>query len=82
MDRFEGTCVGGPLDKQQMAHWAREKPLYRPVVAFTGWDLNNAPIEAVEIGRYKLNDYEQWHWVGNRVGTSLGHTICAMMRRD
>lgn len=61
MESFAGECVGGPLDKQMMAHWQRTKKFYRPMVAMT-MNTEQAPVEAVEIGEYKLNDFGQWHW--------------------
>jgi hypothetical protein len=70
MESFEGDCVGGPLDKQKMAHWAREKKFYRPMVAMT-MDIENAPVEAVEIGEYKLSDFGQWHWWPSESGRAF-----------
>lgn len=53
---FSGTCVGGPLDGQSLAHWAREKALYRSMM------VSLVRLTAVEIGEYRLNDFGQWHW--------------------
>lgn len=66
MDILEGVCVGGPLDKQRLAHWQKTKKFYRPMIAMT---MNeDAPIEAVTIGEYKLNDFGQWHWWATEEG--------------
>jgi len=59
--RFEGRCVGGPYDKMMLAHWARSKEFSRPMVAATMLS-NDAPVEAVKVGEYRLNDFGQWHW--------------------
>lgn len=66
---FTGECVGGPLDKQRLAHWQRTKSLYRPMVAMTL--NNNAPVEAIEIGEYKLNNFGQWHWWPTEAGRAF-----------
>ena len=58
---YSGQCVGGPLDGQWLAHWEGTKKYYRPML---GWSMNieSSPIEAVEIGEYRLNNFGQWHW--------------------
>lgn len=61
MMKFTGNCVGGPLDKKCLAHWQRSKKFYRPMIAMT-MNIENAPVETVEIGEYRLNDFGQWHW--------------------
>ncbi len=61
MDKFSGKCVGGPLDGQMLDHWAKSKRFYRPMIA-AFVNMNNAPVEAVEIGEYRMNDFGQWHW--------------------
>jgi len=63
---FSGKCHGGPCDGQALAHWSKAKKFYRPVAAFTLND--NAPVEAVEIGEYVLNDFGQWHWHSTDAG--------------
>lgn len=60
MRSFEGDCIGGPLDKQRLAHWTKEKAFYRPMVALSMRD--DAPVEAIVIGKYRLNDVGQWQW--------------------
>lgn len=61
MDCFVGKCSGGPLDGQLLTHWQKSKKFFRPMV---DWSMNimEAPVEAIEIGEYKLNDFGQWHW--------------------
>lgn len=62
MDHFDGECVGGPWDGKRMAHWSKSMKLYghQPVKPFDSDD--RAPVEAVEVGEYRLNDSGQWHW--------------------
>lgn len=67
MEHFEGKCVRGPLDGQMLAHWSKSKKFYRPMIAFS-MNIDTAPIEAVEIGEYKLNDFGQWHWWSTESG--------------
>jgi hypothetical protein len=62
MEKFEGDCISGPLNGQRLEHWARTKKFYRPMVAMTFPMNEDAPVEAIEIGEYKLNDFGQWHW--------------------
>lgn len=57
---FVGECHGGPLDKQHLAHWQRAVKFYRPMIGLS-MNMENAPVEAVEIGEYKFN-FGQWHW--------------------
>lgn len=72
MAQHEGECVGGPMHGQRLIHWAKEKELLSPVDRFS---LNDSePVEAVVIGRYKLNDYGQWHWHATPEGKAL-HTL-------
>ncbi len=61
MERYEGVCTGGPQKGQRMVHWAKTKSFYRPMIGLT-LNIENAPVEAVEIGTYHLNDFGQWHW--------------------
>jgi hypothetical protein len=56
---YTGQCVGGPYAGQMMAHWTKTKMFYRPMIAAFSAD---APVEAVSIGEYRLNDFGQWHW--------------------
>lgn len=74
MDRFDGKCVGGPWDGQQLAHYSKSKKFYRPMMP--AMTLDDPPIIPVEIGEYKLNDYQQWHWwptdEGNAMDKLLG----------
>jgi hypothetical protein len=57
----------GPLDKQRLVHWQRSKKFYRPLPrASVG-----GPIEKVEVGEYKLNDYGQWHWWATEEGRAF-----------
>ena len=60
MDKFYGDCVGGPLDKKSLVHWAKSYEIFRPMMSFT-FPLSENVIP-VKIGEYKLNDYQQWHW--------------------
>ena len=61
-ERYEGVCVGGPHDRMRLAHWSKFKKFYRPMMAFMPLNIDHAPVEAVEIGEYRLNDFGQWHW--------------------
>ncbi len=70
MKKFEGACIGGPLAGHRLAHWQRTKKFFRPMVAMT-MNIEDAPVEAVEIGEYKLNDYGQWHWWGTESGRAF-----------
>jgi hypothetical protein len=67
---FTGKCVGGPLDGQMLAHTSRTKKFFRPMV--DAFSMNeDAEIEAVDIGEYRLNDFEQWHWWGTEAGRAF-----------
>lgn len=68
METFTGECVGGPQAGQMMAHWAKTKKFYRPMMAALPFPGCNTPIEAIEIGEYKLNNYGQWHWWSTEIG--------------
>jgi hypothetical protein len=59
VEKFGGECVGGPYDKQLLVHWAKTKKFYRPMLAAF---VENAAVESVEIGEYRLNDFGVWHW--------------------
>lgn len=69
MKKFMGECIGGPDDKKWMVHWDRSKKYYRPMVAFTL--SSDPPVEAVEIGEYRLNDYGHWHWHATEAGRAF-----------
>jgi hypothetical protein len=58
---FTGPCVGGPNDGKFMAHTARIKKFFKPVVA---WSMNieKSPVEAMEIGEY-VHLGRRWKWV-------------------
>jgi hypothetical protein len=58
---FTGKCVGAPHGGQMMAHWQRTKKLYRPMVGFS-MNMESSPVEGIDIGEYRLNDFGQWHW--------------------
>lgn len=58
---YVGKCHGGPLDGQMLAHWAKSQKYFRPMVGFS-MNPEGTPVEAVEIGEYRLNDFGQWHW--------------------
>ena len=66
---FSGRCVGGHLDGQWLAHWEGTKKFYRPMIGFS-MNIESAPVEAVEIGEYRLNDYGVWHWWETDAGRS------------
>lgn len=61
METYRGLCVGGPHDGQMMAHEARVKKFFRPVVV---WRMNieNSPVEAMEVGEY-VHLGKKWKWV-------------------
>lgn len=67
-ETFTGQCVGGPLDGQKLAHWAKIKAFYRPIVNALAMNIDDAPVETISIGEYHLNDYGQWHWWGTDTG--------------
>lgn len=69
MSSFEGNCVGGPYDGKQLAHWQKTKKFYRPMIATNMTE--NAPVEAIEIGEYRLNDFGQWHWWPTESGRAM-----------
>ena len=67
MNHYTGKCVGGPLDGQMLAHTARSKKFYRPMV--DAFSLNeDAPIEAVDIGEYHFSNFGVWHWWATEAG--------------
>ena len=61
MAKFSGECVGGPHHLKWMVHWEKTKKFYRPMVGMS-MNMENAPVEAVEIGEYRINDFNVWHW--------------------
>lgn len=66
METFTGLCGGGPLDGKMLAHWSRQKKFYRPLVLMS---LNDdAPVEAIEIGEYELDDFGRWNWHPTEAG--------------
>lgn len=70
MEQHVGICVGGVHDKQHLTHWAKIKKFYRPMVAAFSMSPDT-PIEVVEIGEYRLNDFGQWHWHATDAGMSF-----------
>jgi hypothetical protein len=71
MEKFGGECVGGPIDGKLLVHWARTKKFYRPMVDALSLDIDNTPVEAIEIGEYRLNDYGHWHWWPTEAGRAM-----------
>lgn len=69
MDIFSGRCVGGPDDGKMMTHWAKAKKFYSPMFPMTL--STDPPVVPVEIGEYRLNDFEQWHWCPTEAGKAL-----------
>lgn len=74
-EQFTGKCVGGPHDGQMLAHWSKTKKFFRPMVAFSMSMNENQPVEAVEIGEYRLNDFDVWHWWATDTGKALDTLI-------
>ena len=54
-----------------LAHWAKVKKFYRPMVNALSMNIESEPIEAVEIGEYRLNNFEQWHWWATDAGRAM-----------
>ena len=73
MTQFVGTCVGGPQDGMRMAHWSKTKKFYRPMLHLSSMAQTSANerVEAVEIGEYRLNDFQQWHWWETQQGKAM-----------
>jgi hypothetical protein len=70
VESFTGKCMGGPLDGQMLAHTSKTKKFYRPMIdAFSMSE--NTPIEAIDIGEYRLNNFGQWHWWATDAGRAL-----------
>jgi hypothetical protein len=61
MSMFTGLCVGGPHDGQVMAHEARTKKFYVPVIAWT-INMDRSEVRAMEVGEYVYLG-EKWKWV-------------------
>jgi len=34
-------------------------------------NMDNAPVEAIEIGEYRLNDFGVWHWWATEAGIAF-----------
>lgn len=68
---YKGQCVGGPYDGQILVHWTQTLTLCRPMVAALVVNTERAPVEAVPIGEYRLNDSGQWHWKPAAHGMAL-----------
>jgi hypothetical protein len=45
-----------------LVHWERTKKFYRPIVNAMRMNMDNAAVEVIEIGEYRINDFGQWHW--------------------
>lgn len=72
MNHYSGTCVGGPWDGMLLDHWAKRKKLFRPMMGRASFlDNSDAPVEAVEIGEYRINDFQQWHWWATEEGRAF-----------
>lgn len=67
MDCYAGKCVGGPYDGQMLVHWEKRKKFFDPV---SPYPFDRA-IVGFEIGEYRINDYNQWHWFATDVGRAL-----------
>ncbi len=71
MQSFTGKCRGGPLDGQMLAHTSKRYALVRPMVNGLSMNIEREPIEIIEIGTYRLNDFGQWHWWETKEGRAL-----------
>ena len=71
MATYTGTCVGGPLDTKELAHSAKKKEFFSPAPSFVPAMGDAAPINAVMVGEYRLNDFGQWHWWETEKGAAL-----------
>jgi hypothetical protein len=63
---FEGVCIGGPYNNQRSAQRRRMWKVYRPMIALS-MNMENTPVEAVELGEYHLNHAGEWLWWANSV---------------
>lgn len=59
MARFEGKCVGGPLDGKMLVHWSKHKEIFRALPEF---------VDHIKMGEYRINDFGQWHWHATKEG--------------
>lgn len=75
MDKFEGVCFGGPHDGQRMVHWSKTKKFLRPMVNGLSLNIENEPVEAIDIGEYRHED-GQWLWWETEAGRSLKKLFC------
>lgn len=60
MAQYTGQCVGGPDDGKQMTHWSKSKEYLSPLPTFSMDE--DADVQTVKVGEYRLNDFGQWHW--------------------
>ncbi len=62
MMNYEGKCVGGPWDGKSMAHTTKVKTFLRD---------GGTELEAVNIGEYRMNDFNTWHWFETKEGHAM-----------
>lgn len=59
---WSGTCLNGPYDGQQLAHFAKRMAIVEPVFGFH-MDINRVLVKERTIGAYVYDDKgELWIW--------------------
>lgn len=70
METFDGKCKGGPWDGQMLAHYARTKEFFSPMLAGI-FPNANSPIIPVKIGEYYWAAHNYWQWLATKEGKAL-----------